>query len=63
MFKVLWDNGHASGTFKDDFTTRKDAEAFGSEWKREMVAAEPTEKGKREARSAYQWEVIDKKKE
>jgi hypothetical protein len=33
------------------------AERVGAEWKREMVAAETTARGRREAAQAYTWEV------
>ena len=56
MFKVYWDNGHACGTFADEFFEHRDAEHFGREWKREMVALDDNWKA---AREAYSWEVIE----
>ncbi len=56
-WRVSWDNGHACDTFPQTFATRREAEAFAREWKREMVAIEPTPSARREAREDYQWEV------
>lgn len=57
MYLVSWDNGHASGTFPEVFTSHKEAKRFAVDWKREMVAIEPTYKLQAEARQAYSWEV------
>ena len=59
MYKVSWDNGHASGTFQEPFTSRRAAEQWAREWKRGMVHCEDSPRSRREAREAYQWEVIE----
>jgi hypothetical protein len=58
-YKVYWDNGHACDTFPYEFTSKRKAETWAREWKREMVALEPTKRERTEARAAYQWEVIE----
>lgn len=57
IYKVVWENGHASGAFPYTFNSIKEAEKFGREWKKEMVAIEQTPKERRAAKETYQWEV------
>jgi hypothetical protein len=56
-YQIIWDNGHATGTLAETFTSEKAAEQFARNWKREMVALETTVAGRQEAREAYQWIV------
>lgn len=58
-YKVLWSNAHASDVFPDRFTNKRKAERWAVEWKRSMVAIEPTAEARRDAREEYQWEVIE----
>ncbi len=58
-YAVYWDNDIDCGTFSGRFTSEKEAERWARNWKREMVAIEPTERERREARRVYQWEVIE----
>jgi hypothetical protein len=59
MYKILWDNGDACDTFPVVFTSKREAERYAANWKREMVAIETTPEGRRDAREAYSWEVIE----
>ena len=57
LYRILWDNGHASGVLSEGFTNKRAAETAAREWKRGMVAMEPPE-NRAEARRDYQWDVI-----
>lgn len=57
LYCIAWDNGHASGIFPSVFTSKKQAERFGKEWKSGMVAVEDPE-DRKEAKEAYSWEVV-----
>lgn len=57
VYQVRWDNGNASGELPETYRSYKLAELAGKAWKRDMVSIEPTEKERRAAREAYQWEV------
>jgi len=42
MFRIVWDNGNsASGEFDIDFSTWKEANAYGKGWVTEMEAVDP----------------------
>lgn len=58
-YRIIWDNGHASGDLAGEYNTAEEAAKAARAWKREMVAIERTEKERREARRAYQWEVVE----
>ena len=58
MFKVVWDNGHASGALSGRYDTEEAAEAAGEDWLAEMLAIEPPEK-RAEAEEAYSFDVVD----
>jgi hypothetical protein len=58
-YKILWDNGHACGELSGQYTSEADAERAGRDWIRGMIAIEDTAKGRREARAAYSWEIIE----
>lgn len=59
VYRVRWDNGHDCGDLPGTYRSYKLAEQAGKEWKRDMVSGEPTEKERRAAREAYQWEVVE----
>ena len=59
QYKILWSNPHASDVFPDVFTNKRKAEQWAREWKREMVAIEPSRSARRGAREQYAWEVIE----
>ena len=59
IYKIVWDNGHSTGSFPEEFTHKKAAEAAARDWKREMVAMEPPET-RDDARYEYSWEIIAK---
>lgn len=51
-YKVLWDNGaNACGEFRDRFSSKKAALAFGRAWRRDMRRADPPGRG-------YEFEVV-----
>jgi hypothetical protein len=54
-YKVYWDNGHACGTFPIFFNTKREAEAYARQWKREMVSMDSDRKA---AREMYGWEIV-----
>lgn len=59
---VLWHTDHASGQLGGPdaiYDTEQEAARIGREWKREMVAVEPTKVSRRHARLEYQWEVVE----
>lgn len=56
IYRIRWDNGHATGLLYETFTSRRAAEQAARHWKREMVAIEP-EPLRAEARRIYQWEI------
>jgi hypothetical protein len=58
-YKVIWHNAHACDRLPGDFNTKREAERAGREWKREMVAMEPTREARRDAREEYLWEVME----
>ena len=58
-YQIAWDNGHASGVLDGSFTNRREAERAAAAWKREMVAIETTPQERKEARAAYQWEIVE----
>jgi len=55
-YRVLWDNGHASGTLPGVYDTREAAEDAGKDWKTDMVSIDPDPE---EAEEEYDWEVIE----
>lgn len=57
-YKVVWDNGHATDEFRNQFTNKRAAHAFGVNWKREMVLLENNEADRRQARAQYSFEVV-----
>ena len=59
-YKIYWDNNtEACGTFPQLYSNKREAEADARRWKRDMVALETTDAGRREARRLYQWEIIE----
>jgi hypothetical protein len=58
-YRILWSNAHASDTFPHVFTNKRKAEQWARNWKREMVAFEPTPSARADARYEYEWEVIE----
>jgi hypothetical protein len=59
MYAVFWSNASASDVFPQRFSTKRDAEAFARQWKREMVAVETTPAARADARYEYEWEIIE----
>lgn len=58
IYRVLWDNGHASGMLAGAYRSRRAAETAARAWRREMVAIEPAE-DRAAARHAYSWEIVE----
>jgi len=58
MYRIIWDNGHASGALAGEFNSKRAAERAARAWKREMVAIEPVA-DRAAARAAYSWEIVD----
>lgn len=58
-YRVLWDNGHASGVLPAEFDSQEDAEDHGRDWKATMVSYERTDSEREQAEHDYQWEVIE----
>lgn len=56
LYKVVWDNGHASGTLALTFDTEEAATAYAEDWYAEMVALDPDPE---EAARVYEYEVIE----
>lgn len=63
QYKVLWSSDHSCDAFPYTFTNKRKAEQWARDWKREMVALEPSRSARRDARAEYQWEVIEKEPE
>jgi hypothetical protein len=58
MYRILWDNGHASGALAGEFNSKRAAECAARAWKREMVAIEPAaDRGG--GRGDGSWEIVD----
>ena len=57
-FRVLWDNGHASGLLLGVYDTEEDAEDAGKDWKAEMLSYERTDAEREQADHDYDWEVV-----
>jgi hypothetical protein len=55
-YKVIWDNGHANGELNGPFETEAEAEKFGEDWRREMIALDEKPE---EANEAYSFDVIE----
>ena len=53
-FRVIWDNGHASGALAETFDDPDAAEAYGNNWLREMISADEDPAA---AEDAYTFEV------
>jgi hypothetical protein len=56
VFGVCWDNGPATGEFSERFTSHKEAQTFGEDWRLMMVSEDnnPTE-----AEEAYTFSVFE----
>lgn len=55
IYRVAWENAHASGVLPYAVTSKRAAEKIGAEWKRDMVSIDENPS---EARQEYQWEVV-----
>jgi len=55
-FKVVWDNGHATGALPDEYDTEEAAERAGEDWRNEMIALDPNAA---EAAEAYSYDVVE----
>ena len=54
-YKVVWDNGHASGELPYEYASIEEAINAAREWKAEMVALDEDPE---EATLVYSWEAI-----
>lgn len=56
-YRVIWDNGHASGTLPGSHDTEEAANDAGEDWRAEMCRAEDIEPDSDEAYEAYNYDV------
>jgi hypothetical protein len=57
-YVIVWDNGHDCGTLAGEYSNKRAAERGARAWKRSMVDIECTAADRKEAREAYQWEIV-----
>ena len=56
MYAIVWDNGHASGTFEERYDDYDDAQEAAEEWRLEMafIDDDPIE-----ALSCYSYDIME----
>ena len=60
MFAIVWDNGHATGTFPERYDDYDDALEAAEEWHRNMIFSDEDSE---EALRCYSYDIVEASEE